>query len=250
VKKGYVAEEQYDQIVAGSAALEASVRADEAAVESAKLDLKYCSIHSPINGVAGEIKVHPGNIIKENENDNPMVIVTQVRPIYVGFSVPETSLTELRRHMATRKLEVVATIPGNETRPVRGDLTFLDNGVDQSTGTILLKGTFPNDDKALWPGQFVQVELTLSSQERAVVVPSQALQAGQEGQFLYLVKPDGTAEYRVVLVSRTLENEAVIEQGVSPGDKVVTDGQLRLAPGVHVKIVDEGEKTGGSPLSK
>lgn len=246
VKKGYVAEEQYDQIVSNATALEATIRADEAAVENARLDLKYCTIRSPLNGRLGEIKVHQGNLIKPNDNDKPMVVINQVSPIYVAFSVPEKYLPDIKTHMAKSRLEVAVFLPGAENIPVRGDLAFMDNAVDRSTGTIQLKASFPNDDRALWPGQFASVQLTLTSQPDAVVIPAQAVQTGQKGPFVYIVTQTSTAEYRPVTPGRLLENEVVIEKGVQPGETVVIDGQLKLAPGSPVKTVESVQKDTGA----
>lgn len=238
-RKGYVSAEQYDQVAANAEALEASVRADEAAVESARLELKYCSIRSPLDGIAGAVKMDRGNIVKASDKDNVLVVINQVRPIYVCFSVPEQHLPQLKKHMATRKLEVLATIPGEEDHPSRGELSFLDNTVDMATGTIQLKATFSNADKVLWPGQFVNVLLKLTTQEGALVVPGEAIQTGQDGPYVYVVKPDLTVEYRPVVLGRSTENAVVVEKGISVGEKVVMEGQLRLAPGMQVKIVDE-----------
>jgi multidrug efflux system membrane fusion protein len=244
VKKGYVSEDQNDQILANAAALEAAVRADEAAVENARLDLKYCSIRSPITGVTGQLKVDQGNLIKVSDNDNPMVTIKQTSPIYVVFSVPEQNLAGLKRHMAASPLEVSVTVPGDEGHVIRGELTFLDNAVDQTTGTILLRATFPNPDRALWPGQFVNVTMTLALQPEAVVIPAQAVQTGQQGQYVFVVNQDSTAEYRPVTLARTIGGEAVVQKGITSGEKVVTDGQLRLTQGAQVKIVEANE-TGG-----
>ncbi len=244
VKKGYVSEEQNDQILANAAALEAAVRADEAAAENARLDLKYCSIRSPINGVTGQLKVDRGNLIKANDTDNPMVTIKQTSPIYVVFSVPEQNLPQLKRRLAVRPLDVSVSAPGDEKQVIRGELTFLDNTVDQTTGTILLRATFPNQDRALWPGQFVNVTLTLSTQQDAVVIPSQAVQTGQQGRYVFVITPDGTAEHRPVVLARTVDGEAVVEKGITPGERVVTDGQLRLTQGTQVKIVGPGETAG------
>lgn len=244
VKKGYVSEEQNDQILANTAALEAAVRADEAAVENARLDLKYCSIRSPISGVTGQLKVDRGNLIKASDTENPMVTVRQTSPIYVVFSVPEANLPQLKKHMAAGPLEVAVSIPGDEERPLQGKLTFLDNAVDQTTGTILLRATFANQDRALWPGQFVNVTLTLSLQPDAVVIPTPALQTGQQGQYVFVVTPESLAEYRPVTVARTVGGEAVVAQGLKAGEKVVTDGQLRLTQGTQVTIVEAGQTPG------
>lgn len=245
VKKGYVSEEQNDQILANVAALTAAVRADEAAVENARLDLKYCSIRSPISGVTGQLKVDRGNLIKASDTDNPMVTVRQTSPIYVVFSVPEANLLRIKKHMATGPLEVAVAIPGDEQHQLAGELTFLDNAIDQTTGTLLLRATFANRDRALWPGQFVNVTLTLSLQSDAVVIPTPALQTGQGGQYVFVVTPDSLAEYRPVTVARTVGSEAVVEQGVKGGEKVVTDGQLRLTQGAQVTIVETGQAAGG-----
>ena len=238
-KKGYVSQEQYDQISSNSDALEATVRADEAAVENAKLKLAYCFIKSPINGVVGGIRVNKGNLMKANDNDKPMVLINQVKPIYASFSVPERYLPAIRNHMAERKLEVQAAIAGDADRLVRGELAFIENAVDTNTGSILLKASFANTDKILWPGQFVKVTLTLDTQSGAIVVPSQAIQSGQQGRYVFVVKDDSTVEYRPVDLGETLDGETVISKGVALGERVVTDGQLRLASGSLVQTVEE-----------
>jgi len=238
VQKGYVAEDQYDQVVANSAALEATVRADEAAVEQARLELKYTTIRSPIDGSTGDLKLDAGNIIKANDNDQPMVTIHQVSPVNVVFSIPEQNLPDIRRHMGRGRLGVAAAIPGDTEGPVEGELTFVDNQVDSTTGTIQLKGAFPNEDRRLWPGQFVSVVLTLSEERGMVVVPTQAVQTGQEGSYVYVVRPDMTVDYRLLELGRTIEQEVVVKRGLGSGEKVVTEGQLRLAPGVQVKVAE------------
>jgi multidrug efflux system membrane fusion protein len=237
VAKGYVSQEQYDQAAANAAALEATVRADEAAVEDAQIQLNYCSIRSPITGCAGEIYVDRGNLVKANDADYPLAVIKQIRPVYVGFSVPERYLPDVRKYLAAGRPIVMAAAASRGDEPVKGELTFVDNSVNTATGTILLKATFANEDQALWPGQFVNVTLQFASQPHAVVVPSQAVQTGQDGQYVFALKPDLTVEYRPVTVDRTVAGEAVIGKGLQPDDKVVTDGQLRLFPGATVKIV-------------
>jgi multidrug efflux system membrane fusion protein len=237
VGKGYVSGEQYDQAVANAAALESTVRADEAAVENARIQLTYCSIRSPITGCAGEVHVDRGNVVKANDSDHPLAVIRQIRPIYVGFSVPERYLPDVKKYMAAGKLIVLAAPAGHGDESVKGELTFVDNSVNAATGTILLKATFVNEDQALWPGQFVNVVLQLASQPRAVVVPSRAVQTGQDARYVFVFKRDHTVEYRPVTVDRTMGGETVIAKGIQPGDKVVTDGQLRLFPGAPVKIV-------------
>jgi multidrug efflux system membrane fusion protein len=212
-------------------ALDAAVLADQAAVENARVQLVYCSIYSPINGRTGPLLIHQGNMIKAN--DTPFLVsINQVQPIYATFTVPEQNLAEIKRYSSRGKLRVQAFIPNDTRGPASGWLSFIDNTVDQATGTIKLKGEFPNADRRLWPGQFVDVVLTLAQQPDAIVVPSQALQNGQQGQFVFVVKPDMTVEARSVVLDRSTDGQAVISKGLIPGEQVVTDGQLRLVPGV------------------
>jgi multidrug efflux system membrane fusion protein len=237
VAKGYVSREQYDQASANAEALAATVKSDEAAVEDARIQLAYCSLRSPIAGCAGEVFVDRGNVVKANDPDHPLVVIRQVHPIYVGFSVPERYLPEVKKYSAAARLTVLAAPAGRADEPLRGALTFIDNSVNASSGTILLKATFANKNQALWPGQFVNATLQLTSQPHAVVVPSQAVQTGQQGQYVFVLKSDRTVDYRPVTVARNMNGQTVIAKGVRPGEKVVTDGQLRLFPGAVVKIV-------------
>ena len=234
IQKGVVARQQYDKFRTDADALEATVLADRAAVENAKIQLGYCSIHSPIDGRTGSLIVQQGNIIKAE--DINLVVINQIIPIDVAFSIPEQFLSEIKKYMATGKLQVEALIPMNEARPEKGVITFIDNAVDSNTGTIRLKGTFANREKKLWPGQFVNVVLTLTTEPNAIVIPSQAVQTGQEGQYVFVVKQDLTVESRPVVAGRTVNNETVIQKGLQVNEKVVTDGQLRLYPGAKVEI--------------
>jgi len=232
--QGIVSKDQFDQFHTNADALDAAVRGDRAAVDNAKINLGYCTIFSPIDGRTGSLMVHEGNLVKAN--DSNLVVINQLTPIYVNFSVPEQYLAEIKRYMATASLRVTVHIPSQEQNPLVGVLTFIDNAVDTSTGTIHLKGSFENRDRRLWPGQFVNVSLRLTDQPNAIVVPSQAVQTGQQGQYVYVVKPDLTAEFRPVQVIRVTQGDAVIGRGVQPGETIVTDGQLRLYPGAHVEI--------------
>lgn len=233
-KDGVVSKQQYDQAEANAEALDAAVQADKAAVENARVQLIYCSIYSPINGRTGTLMIHQGNMIKAN--DTPFLIdINQVEPIYVTFTVPEQYLADIKRFAAAGNLPVQARIQG-DPRPAVGKLSFIDNTVDPATGTIKLKGEFVNADRRLWPGQFVNVTLVLHTQPNAVVVPSQAVQNGQQGQFVFVIKPDMTVEMRPVTVNRTSSGQTVVEAGVKPGERVVTDGQLRLVPGSRIEI--------------
>lgn len=248
VGKGYVSQEQYDQAAANVAALEATLRADTAEVKNARLQLSYCAIHAPVSGCAGQVFVDQGNLVKANDADHPLVVIRQIRPIYVNFSIPEDNLSEVRKQSAVGPLTVLAMPAGHSAQPFTGQLSFIDNSVNPGTGTILLKATFANADRALWPGQFVNTTLRLASQPQALVVPSQAVQTGQTGQYVFILKNDRTVDYRPVTVSRTIRGEAVIVKGLAPGDTVVTDGQLRLFPGAAVKILQQG--SAGGPREK
>jgi membrane fusion protein, multidrug efflux system len=234
-KAGVVSKEENDQMQSNADALDASVTADKAAVQNARVQLIYCSIYSPINGRTGTLVLHRGNMIKAN--DNPaLVTINQVEPIYVTFTVPEQYLAEIKRYAGSRKLRVQAVIPDDSRGPIDGRLSFIDNSVDQTTGTIKLKGEFPNTDRRLWPGQFVNAVLTLREQPNAIVVPSQAVQNGQQGQFVFVIKDDMTVEARPVAIVQSTDGLAVVQKGLAAGERVVTDGQLRLAPGAKVQI--------------
>jgi len=234
-KAGVVSKEQFDQMQMNFEAMNAAVIADKAAIENAKVQLIYCSIYSPINARAGTLMIHQGNMIKAN--DTPFLVsLNQIEPIYVTFTVPEQELPAIKRYIAGGKLAVQAMIPNDNRGPASGKLSFIDNAVDTTTGTIKLKGEFVNADRRLWPGQFVDVVLTLTEQPNAIVIPSQALQTGQQGQFVFVVKPDMTVEARPVTVNRTSDGQTVIDKGLSQGEQIVTDGQLRLVPGSKVEL--------------
>jgi len=233
---GVAAKEQLDQMQANADAQQAAVRADEAAVESARLQLSYCKIYAPTSGRTGALQVYPGNIVKQN--DVPvLIVINQVTPIYIDFSIPEQYLGAVDTFMKRGRLGVQAT-PYGDTKPETGYLTFIDNNVDTTTGTIKLKGTFENADHRLWPGQFSTVLLRLAEDENATVVPSQAVQTGQNGDIIWVVKTDKTVEQRSVKVGRTVGADSVILSGVRPGETVVTDGQLRLIPNMRVQITN------------
>lgn len=216
---------------------QAAISADDAAIENAKIQLSYSTIYAPVEGRTGDVKVDRGNLVKIGDDTNPLVVISQIRPIYVNFSIPQRLLPELKQYMAARgKLEVDALIPKDAKHPERGELTFIDSGVDTKTGSIQLKATFANTQERLTPGQFLNVVLKLTEEPNAIVVPSQAVKPGQKGQFVYVVKPDKTVEARLVTVVRTINNQAVIAQGVKPGEQVVTDGQFNLVPGAVVEV--------------
>lgn len=242
-----------DELDTNKAALDAltgTVLMDKAAITNAFLNLEFCQIRSPMDAQTGSLKAYQGNVVKAP--DDALVALNQIHPIYVQFGVPEQFLPEIKRERSVKKLNVAATFEGMAGPPPQGELTFIDNTVDTTTGMIQLRATFTNEDDALWPGQYVQVQLTLSELTNVVVVPSQAVQAGQDGQYIYVVKPDQTVEERPVITDVQYQNETVVEKGLQAGETVVTDGQLRLAPGMAVTAGDKTQPGLDSPadLSK
>ena len=238
VQRGIVAREQRDNARTSVARLEATLAADRAAVENAKVQLEYATIRSPISGRTGALMVNAGNLVRANDQ-TPLVVINQITPIYVSFAFPEPLLADLRRYMARGALRVEARPSNDEQHLATGTISFIDNTVDQSTGTIRVKGTFPNADRQLWPGQFVNVTVRLMTESEALVVPSLAVQTGPDGSYVYLVKADQTVELRPVTVARVVSHETVIKDGLAPGDTVVTDGHLRLTPGSKISVRDE-----------
>jgi multidrug efflux system membrane fusion protein len=235
LKRGIATKEQVDQIMTNAAALDATVELDKANVENAKVQLQYATIRAPLTGKTGLLQVHPGNLVRATDT-TPIVTINKITPVYVSFSVPEAMLPDLKRYMARGKLAVTALPPNDQGAPAEGLINFIDNAVDPTTGQIKVKGTFPNTDRHLWPGQFVNVSVTLSTEPNAIVVPSLAVQTGQQGTYVFVVKSDQTVDLRPVTVERTAGDQSVIKTGVKPGETVVTDGQLRLNPGTRVSI--------------
>jgi multidrug efflux system membrane fusion protein len=269
--RGLIPRDQYETQAATASALEATLAADLSQVENARLSLQYATIKAPISGRTGALAVHEGDLIRANDTA-PLVIINQVAPIYVSFSVPGRYLPQIRQNQARQPLKIEALSKPGETgappgvlgspapAPVQaegrdpstpsslhegGVVSFIDNMVDPTTGTIKLKGTFANSDHALWPGLFVQVTLVLTTDPKAIVVPAAAVQASQAGQYVFVVKPDRTVELRNVTVERQQGEEMVIAQGLAAGEEVVTDGHLRLTPGARVQTGTRGQ--GGAP---
>jgi multidrug efflux system membrane fusion protein len=245
VKKDYVTKQEYDDVKASADVARAAILGAAAGSRTARLNLEYCTIRSPIAGRTGSLLVHVGNLVKANDT-TPLVVIQQIVPVYVSFSVPEGSLDAIRKYAAGGHLAVRATASGDSSHVHSGKLTFIDNAVDETTGTILLKATFPNGDAALWPGQFVNVQLVLATRKGAVVIPVRALQRSQNGDFVYLVQADGTVKQQPVTTSTRVDDQVVVEGGVRGGDRVVTDGQLRLFPGAKV---DEKKPVSGAAPS-
>jgi membrane fusion protein, multidrug efflux system len=246
LRDGILTQDQYDQLRANAESLGEAVRADRASVDNAAIQVSYCYIRAPIDGRTGNLQVKQGNLVKAN--DLPVLVtINKINPIYVTFSVPEKELAEIRKFMVRGTLKVEAIIP-NQTGPAEtGVLSFVDNAVDTATGTIKIKGTFANEGRRLWPGQFVNVVLTLTSLPNAVVVPTQAVQAGQQGQYVFLVKADRTVESRPVITGEVFNGETVVERGIRPGETVVTDGHLQLVPGARVEIKPDTPKKVSRP---
>jgi membrane fusion protein, multidrug efflux system len=237
VAKDFVTKEQYDLIVATAGSARASVEADQANVDNARLQLVYCTITAPISGRAGNLLAKAGNLIKAND-DKPLVTINQIKPIFASFTVPAQLLPEIAKHNG-QKLKVSALLPG-EPRPVQGLLTFVDNGVDPATSTVLLKATFANEDERLWAGQFVDVTLVLGEEQDRIVAPAAAVQTGQQGDFVFVVKADRTVDLRVIKIARRDETDAVVESGLAAGETIVTDGQIRLLQGSRVELKSSG----------
>lgn len=228
------------------AALKATVEADRAAVHTAELQLSFCSITAPVNGRMGLLLVDEGNMVKNN--DTILAVVNQTRPIFVDFAVPERVLQGVREAAAQGRLRVEVATPQRPDECDVGTLEVINNQVDTSTGTLLLRARFDNADEQLWPGQFLNVTLTLGQLTNATVVPSQAVQTGQSGEFVFVVKPDATVEKRPVALGVSRDGEIVILSGVKPGEKVVTDGQLRLVPGAKVSERTPGPSPKTAPV--
>jgi len=239
LQKNFVSKEAYAQIATNAQVAEATARASQAALENARLNLEYCTIVSPIDGFVGKVLLQVGNLVKANDVSS-LLIINQVRPIYVNFAVPEQSLAEIRKYMSAGPLTVEVSISGETKLLAEGRLVFVDNAVDPSTGTIRLRGEFDNRQVTLWPGQFVNVSLRLFEQGDAIVVPSRALQTGPSGQYVYVIKPDMTADLRKVTVERS-EGENSVVKGIAKDERVVTRGALRLAPGTRVEVRSTAE---------
>jgi membrane fusion protein, multidrug efflux system len=257
VEAGVIPREQYDNDMAKLRSSEATVRADQSAVanlqaaqkaeqanvENARVQLSYTTVRAPLAGKTGNLAVTAGNLVRANDT-TPLVTITTSSPIYVTFSVPERDLVRIRQASGKEGLDVQGEIPGDEGNPVKGRLSLVDNTVDPATGTVRLKATFFNEDRRLYPGQFVNVLLTLGTSMQATVVPSQAVQIGQDKTFVYVVKADGTAEMRTVKTGTTVESMTVVDDGLKPGEQVVTDGQLRIVPGAKVQVKGQGQGGG------
>lgn len=235
VEKDYVTKQAYDAAVSSAAEAKAMVEADSAMVQNARLNLDYCTIRSPIEGRTGPVLVKEGNLVVANA-PSPLVTINQISPINVQFTVPESSLGEVRARKREASLRVWACIPPDSARMFYGTLTFVDNQVDPATGTLLLKATFENRDRTLWPGQFVRTGLVLATLHNATVVPAAAIQSSQEGDYVYIVAPGDTAVFRPVVKGPSFDRWVAIEKGIATGERVVTDGQFAIRQGSKVTV--------------
>lgn len=242
-RQGIVSAEQSEQMQAVAAADASIVSADRAAVQTARLNLSYCTIRSPIDGRTGSLLVQAGNVVEANST--VLVTINQIAPIYVSFSVPEQYLSELKHFHALHPLRVQAQSQADPT-PALGQLSFINNSIDSSTGTIQLMATFPNQNQRLWPGEYVNTEITLSVAQNATVVPSTAVLTGNDDVYVYLLQPDHTVQSRSVTTAASLNGMTVVTKGIRAGDTVVTDGQLALYPGAKVSIRGGGAPTAAS----
>jgi membrane fusion protein, multidrug efflux system len=238
--QGVVPAEQVDSFTSAADASDATVNADEAAVKTAELNLEYCTIESPIDGRTGTVMVKAGNLVK----------VADVPIVVVNFTVPQQYWPDIKQDIERRALHVTVTIPQDSGRPAEGTLTFVDNIVDSTTGTIHLRGTFENSQNRLWPGLYVGVLLTLSRQPNATVVPAHAIITTQESSYVYVVKANDTVEQRTVVPNRTIENDTVVEKGLQPGEVIVTDGQVNLVPGAKIEVKNSGPEPMVEPASR
>lgn len=234
LKKGYVAAQDYDQLRANEEALAATVKADQAAVADAQLQLSYTQITAPISGRTGDILIKPGNLIKTAAGVT-LVTINQIQPIYVSFTVPQHYLPAIQKTQAIAPLTVIAHI-SKQHKNEQGQLTFINNAIDTSTGTVQLKATFANDDQLLWPGQYVKIHLPIAAIKNALIIPAKALQTGQQGTYVFVIR-DGKAYSKTVKTGPTVQEGVVIEQGLQVNDEVVTEGQFLLDNDTAVKIV-------------
>lgn len=244
--KGFVSEEKVGEMRTNAAAIEATVKADAAAADLARLQQSYTAIRAPFAGVVGAKLVFPGAAVKVNETT--LAVVNRIRPLYVGFAVPEKYLPQLQAGMrsSSKSLKALVTLPG-DIEPREAEVRFLDNAVDTATGTIQLKATLPNEEERLTPGQFVNVSLVLNTLKDAVVIPAEAVQQGAEGSFLFVVKPDDTVEVRKVRLASTQQKTAIVAEGLAGGETVVTEGQLRLTAGAKIRNAEGGDAKDRKP---
>lgn len=235
LKKGYISKQDLEQLQADLKTLAATVKADQADVKNAAIELGYCTITAPIDGRTGAILVYPGNVVKANDV-NPLVIINQLMPIYIEFSIPEKLLPKVQKEFANNNVNVTANIGKNKKMALSGKLVFIDNTIDKDTGMIKLKAEFPNNDKTLWPGDFVKVDLPIKEIKNALLIPTRAIQIGPNGNYVFIVNNDNTVNMRNIVIGPAIDDNTVIKKGLNLSDNVVVTGQLLLSDGVKVQI--------------
>ena len=239
-----VSRQDFDARKSAVETADATLKQNRAAVENARLNLEYCTIRSPINGRAGQRTVDVGNVV--SANNGSLLVIQRLDPIYADFTVTESELTAVQRNMAREKLKVEVRLPDDDREPRAGQLTFLDNAVQEGTGTIKLRATLDNRDRRFWPGRFAKVRLILRTRQDAVLVPADAPQLSAKGSFVYVVKPDSTAEQRQVKVGQRQNDLVMIDEGLKAGEQVVVTGQLGVTPGGKVRVVQPGQPANGA----
>lgn len=247
LREGVIAQQAYDEQESQANQYDAAVEADKAAVESAKVSLQYCNIYAPIDGRTGDLLVREGNLIKAN--DLAMVVINQIAPIAANFTVPEKFLADIKKYSSSGSLKVITTLPESKVQLAEGKVSFIDNSVDRTTGTIAMKAEFSNRERKLWPGQYVSVDLQLTTEPKATVIPTEALQNGQQGVYVFVVKADNTVEQRVLDLGPAVDGFTMVRKGVAPGETVVTDGQVRIVPGSKVEAKEADKKQATSDAS-
>jgi multidrug efflux system membrane fusion protein len=231
----YVAQLQYDEYLTNVAINKAEIAQNKAEIETAKINISYCNIHAPITGVTGRLQIQQGNLI-QNAGDTPLVLLNQITPTYVYFSVPQKDLPEIMRAHRENPLKLQAVLSGDSSHPFDGILDLIDNQIDESTGSLWLRGVFANEEKMLWPGEFTDVTLILSIKKDAVLVPAEAVVLGQKGHYAYVIKEDHTAEFRAVKLGERYGDFYIINEGIKAGEQIATEGQINLTPGEKVSI--------------
>lgn len=242
-QEDFVSQVQYDEYITNVLTNQAEIKESEAEIDTAKINISYCNIHSPIDAVTGNLKLDVGNLVKNADNENPLILLNQIIPIYAYFSVPQKDLPEIMEAHRKCPLKVDVFLNSDEHRSFEGLLDLIDNQIDSKTGSLWLRGIFPNEEKMLWPGEFVNVHLIIKIEPNAVLIPTEAISLGQKGKYVFIVKEDNTVELRYVKTGQRLGNLTLIEEGVQKNDLVITEGQMSLSPGESVQVQNSGAKT-------
>ncbi|NGX38204.1 MAG: Multidrug resistance protein MdtA [Chlamydiae bacterium] len=234
-QKDYVSQLEYDEYITNVMTSKATIKENEAEIDTAKINITYCNIHAPMNAVSGKLKIQVGNLIR-NAGEEALVTLNQITPIYTYFSVPQKDLPHIMELHRKKALKVEAFLNGDESKPYCGDLDLIDNQVNDQTGSIWLRGVFANEEKLLWPGEFVDVNLMLEEKKNAILLPTNAITLGQKGKYVFILKSNQTVELRYIETGEAIGSMTLIEKGIEPGETVVTQGQINLTNGIQVKV--------------